>query len=341
MDINGEVRWGILGCGDVCEVKSGPAFNKVPHSRLVAVMRRDGKKAKDFAARHGVPKHYDDASRLIDDDEVNAIYVSTPPAAHEELALRAMRAGKPVYIEKPVAVDSAACQRMLATSRETGIKASVAHYRRGLPIFKKIRALVREGRIGTPSLILANTLHAPGNQVGSPEYWRVDPRISGGGLFFDLSPHQLDIFYWIFGKPQEVRAFSLDQRHRYQAPDLTVVDAIFPNRVCLHGLWTFNVARVAESETCEIVGDKGKISFCFFKKSDIDIRTSEGSERLAFDYPENIQQPMIDEVVKFFRGEGPNPCSLEDALVTMNIMDESVIGLPRRAVSGYAPGESG
>lgn len=323
MDITGDVRWGILGCGDVCEVKSGPAFNKVSHSTLVAVMRRDGEKARDFARRHGVPKFYDDAEKLIHDPDINAVYIATPPAYHEELAVRAMAAGKPVYIEKPITVTVASCERMLAASRERNVKASVAHYRRGLTIFKKIRSLINEGAIGNVSLIIAKTLNAPSPNIGGADYWRIDPEIAGGGLFFDLAPHQLDIFYWIFGAPEDVRAFSLNQRRRYNAADLSVVDAVFPGRICLHGVWAFNVSAAAEEETCEIIGEKGKIAFCFFKKSDIEITTADGIDRLPFPYPENIQQPMIDEVVKFFRGEGPNPCSLEDALVTMKVMDST------------------
>lgn len=323
MEITDDIRWGILGCGDVCEVKSGPAFNKINHSRLVAVMRRDGDKAKDFARRHHVPKHYDDAQKLIRDPEVNAVYIATPPAAHEELAIQAMEAGKPVYIEKPISVSTASCERILDASRRLGVKASVAHYRRGLPIFKKIKTLVQDGVIGTPGLVLAKTLNPPSSNLGAADYWRIDPEVSGGGLFFDLSPHQLDIFYWIFGPPENVRAFSLNQRMRYAAPDVTVVDAVFSNDVCLHAIWAFNVSAAAEEESCEIIGDKGKLNFSFFKKSDIQITTPDINERLPFEYPENIQQPMIDQVTMFFRGEAPNPCSLEDALVTMRMMDAS------------------
>lgn len=323
MDITGDVRWGIVGCGDVCEVKSGPAFNKVKDSSLVAVMRRDGDKAKDFARRHGVPKFYNDADKLIRDPDINAIYIATPPAHHEELSLRAMEAGKPVYIEKPVTTNTRSCERILTASRKGNVKASVAHYRRGLPIFRKVRSLVNEGAIGNVSLIIAKTLHPPSPNLGAADYWRTNPEIAGGGLFFDLAPHQLDIFYWIFGAPDDVRAFSLNQRQRYNAADLTVVDALFAGRVCLHAVWAFNVSAAAEEETCEIIGDKGKISFCFFKKSDITITTAEGIRRLSFDYPENIQEPMIGEVVKYFKGEGPNPCSLDDALVTMEIMDRT------------------
>lgn len=316
-----EVRWGIIGCGDVCEVKSGPAFNKIAHSKLVAVMRRDGEKAKDFARRHGVPRYYDDASELIADDDINAIYIATPPLWHEDYAIHAMNAGKPVYVEKPVALNSASCERMLKASLDLGVKASVAHYRRGLPLFKKVRSLLQSGVIGQPTLILANTLLAPGEKMKSPGYWRTSPEISGGGLFFDLAPHQLDIFYWLFGKSDYVRGLSVNQKGLYAAPDLTNLEAVFPQGVYLHAIWAFNLPPHAEQEICEIIGDEGKISFSFFRMGGIEVTTANGAEKITVDCPVNIQHPMIDEVVKFFRGEGPNPCSLEDALVTMRMMD--------------------
>lgn len=316
-----EIRWGILGCGDVCELKSGPAFKKAAHSKLMAVMRRDGEKAKDFARRHGVPKYYDDANALINDPDINAVYIATPPSSHEELSIRVMQAGKPVYIEKPVALNSQSCERMLKASGEPGVKASVAHYRRGLPIFRKIKSLLESGAIGKPSLILATTLESHSGKMEAPDYWRTRPDISGGGVFFDLAPHQLDIFYWFFGRPSHVRGFSLNQKKAYDAPDLTSVEAVFGDDVYLHGVWAFNVDPASAQETCEIIGDRGKITFSFFRKSDIAITTPEGTQTVTLDYPENIQLPMIDEVVKFFRGEGPNPCSIEDALVTMRIMD--------------------
>ena len=316
-----EVRWGILGCGDVCEVKSGPAFNKVSDSKLVAVMRRDAEKVKDFARRHNVPKFFTNATDLINDPEINAVYIATPPAYHEEYAIECMRAGKPVYIEKPITLNSESCERMIVTARERGVKASVAHYRRGLPTFKKIRSLITSGAIGQPSLIISNTLQAPTPKMQAADYWRTTPEISGGGLFFDLAPHQLDIFYWLFGKPQKVRGFSTNQKGSYEAADLTNVEAVFPGQVYLHGIWAFNLDPSSDHEVTEIHGDKGKVTFSFFRPSEIKLQTSSGTDVITLPYPENIQQPMIDEVVKFFRGEAPNPCSLEDALVTMQVMD--------------------
>src|ERR1700730_9641033 len=96
------ISWGIIGCGNVTEVKSGPAFNKVNHSRLVAVMRRDAAKAADYAKRHQVPAWYSDAESMINDPAVNAVYIATPPKFHEEYVIAALQKGKLVYVEKPV-----------------------------------------------------------------------------------------------------------------------------------------------------------------------------------------------------------------------------------------------
>lgn len=324
-NINGTLNWGIIGCGDVCEVKSGPAFNKVTNSKLVAVMRRNIDKAKDFAQRHGVPKYFGDAAELVNDPEVNAIYIATPPSSHEAYLEMALKAGKPVYVEKPVAVNSTSVQRMIEMEKKYDGKVSVAHYRRGLPVFNKIKQLVNEGALGKVKLILLRTLQPPVSKIitQTEDNWRINPEISGGGLFHDLSPHQLDIIYWIFGTPQQVHVQAANQGKLYNAPDLTMVQMEFANAIYFNGVWNFNVAESATGDSCEIIGDRGSIRFSFFRISTIELATDEGTEIFDLEYPVNIQQPHINNVVKFFRGEGPNPCSLEESLVTMKVMDKA------------------
>ena len=324
-NISGTVNWGIIGCGDVCEVKSGPAFNKVSDSKLVAVMRRNFDKAKDFARRHGVPKYYGDASELIHDKEVNAVYIATPPSSHEPYLEMALKAGKPVYVEKPVTVNAASLERMIGMEKKYDGKVSVAHYRRGLPLFNKIKQLVNDGAIGKVKLILLRTLQPPVSKIitQTDDNWRIDPEISGGGLFHDLSPHQLDIMYWIFGTPQQVDVQAANQGKLYKAPDLAMVQIVFENDIHFNGIWNFNVTETATADSCEIIGDSGSIRFSFFRVSTIELVTSAGTEVFELEYPVNIQQPQINNVVKFFRAEGPNPCSLEESLVTMKVMDKA------------------
>ena len=325
--IKGTVNWGIIGCGNVCEVKSGPAFNKVANSKLVAVMRRDLSKAKDYADRHNVPLFYNDAGTLINNENVNAIYIATPPSTHELYTEMALKAGKPVYVEKPLTINAASCERMIAMEKKYSNKVSVAHYRRGLPLFNKVKQLVNNGAVGKVKLIQLKILQPFKSKLiaDTGDNWRVNPEISGGGLFHDLSPHQLDILYWIFGEPVEVYVKAVNQGKHYNAPDLTIVQLGFINDIYLNGLWNFNVAETAAADECEILGDAGSIRFSFFGVSNVEVTNETGREILEFEYPVNIQQPHINNVVKFFRGEGPNPCPLEEALVTMKILDKAVL----------------
>jgi len=324
--INGDVNWGIIGCGDVCEVKSGPAFNKVPHSKLVAVMRRNEEKARDYAQRHKVPDYYTDVEELIADNRVNAIYIATPPAYHEVYATQAMKAGKPVYIEKPVTLNAASCKKLIDSSDETGIPVSCAHYRRQLPLFIQLKKLLDEKMLGKIRLIDLTLLQSPSNNIiaKTDENWRIVPEISGGGLFHDLAPHQLDILYWLFGKPTEVRGRSLNQGRDHDAPDVTSLEAVLRDNIYFHGTWAFNVSKKAVTDTCTVFGEKGNLSFPFFSSPELSIVTDSKNERIGFENPKHIQQPFIEQVVQYFRGAAPNPCSLEDALVTMEMMDETL-----------------
>ncbi len=324
--IQGDVRWGIIGCGDVCEVKSGPAFSKVPNSTLVAVMRRDAVKVKDYADRHKVSTYYTDAQQLIDDPAINAIYIATPPAQHEEYAIKAIAAGKPVYIEKPLALNADSCMRIGEASEKAAIPASGAYYRRALPLFNTVKSLLAENKIGKVKLVNISTLQAVDAKIitRTTDNWRVIPSLSGGGYFHDLSPHQLDLMYWFFGKPLEVHGRSMNQDKRNEAPDVTSLEAVFPNDILFRGVWSFNVHDSAVTEMCEIIGDQGTIKFSFFTGAKLIIKTSEETETMEFINPPNIQFHMIEKVVKYFRGEGENPCSIEDALVSMKMIDSTV-----------------
>jgi predicted dehydrogenase len=319
-----KISWGIIGCGDVTEVKSGPAFNKVPHSELVAVMRRDAVKAQDYARRHHVPKWYSDADALINDAEINAIYVATPPSSHEAYTLAAFKAGKPVYVEKPMTIDATSAARMAVNARENNLKLVVAHYRRAQPLFKKIKQLLDEKAIGETRfarLELYKKTTTPEELLNPQKAWRVNTAESGGGLFHDLAPHQLDLMYYFFGAPKNVSGFAVNQAGVYNADDMVAGTIEFRNGVLFSGIWGFNVDVTDEKDYCEIMGEKGKISFSFFEHKPITLTTSEKIEMISFDPLPHVQQPMIERVVEYFRDKGPNPCSGEDGIEVMKLLD--------------------
>src|SRR5690606_33332257 len=137
----------------------------------------------------------DDADALIHDPEVDAVYVATPPSTHARFAIQAMQAGKPAYVEKPMALDAGECEAMLEASRATGMPLFVAYYRRALPRFLKVRELLAAGAIGTPRQVRV-ALHRPLDPRytdGAALPWRVRPEVAGGGLFVDLGSHALDL----------------------------------------------------------------------------------------------------------------------------------------------------
>jgi predicted dehydrogenase len=321
-----EVRWGIIGAGDVCEVKSGPAMNKIKHSKLVAVMRRNAAKAQDYAERHGVSKWYDDADKLINDPEVNAIYIATPPGSHEEYTLKAAKAGKAVYVEKPMARTHKECLSMVDACQRANVPLFTAYYRRTLPNFLKIQAILREGIIGDVryvNVLLNKTLQpdivwASGNN----DNWRIEPEISGGGYFFDLASHQLDILDFLFGPVQGAYGLARNQANRYAAEDIVMGTFHFENGVVGQGTWCFTTSKASDKDVTTIVGSKGQISFPFFSDHSVTLEV-DGKEKevMKFDIPVNIQQPLIQTIVDELLGNGQCPSTGVSGARTNNVME--------------------
>lgn len=318
-----EIRWGIIGCGDVTEKKSGPAFQKVPHSSVTAVMRRDAAKAADYAHRHGVPRWYSNAEQLIRDPEVNAVYVATPPAFHEAYAVAALEAGKPVYLEKPMTINAAEAARIQEAVQKTGLPLSVAHYRRQQPYFLKIKEWIDTGAIGKVLLVHMQMLrpHRSGASGGSRLPWRYDPAVSGGGLFHDLAPHQLDLMLYYFGPWKNAMGQSANTAGYYAADDCVAGNILFENGVVFNGVWSFAAPEQEAADSCAIIGTEGSIRFNFFEGRVIHLHTANGAAQYVFDSLEHVQQPMIEKVVQYFRSEGPNPCSVEEGVSVMQLMD--------------------
>ncbi len=316
------INWGIIGCGNVTEIKSGQAYNKVAGSKLIAVMRRDAQKAADYAGRHGVGKWYSSAEQLMDDPEVNAVSIATPPAFHLEYAISALKKGLNVYVEKPVSRNAREALLMADAVAKFNGKLTVAHYRRALPMFLKIKELIDNNIIGdirTVQIRMWKTSN-PDLIANLETNWRINPELSGGGYFHDLAPHQLDLMLFYFGEPEQYHGFSLNQSDLTPADDHVCGQILFKNKVVVNGSWCFNIAESETTDTCEMIGTKGKITFPFFGTT-ITVKNETGEETVNFTHPEHIQQPMITKIVAYFNDEGSNPCSINEAVTLMKIID--------------------
>lgn len=319
------IRWGIVGCGDVTESKSGPAFSKAQHSALVAVMRRDSAKAEDYARRHHVPRWYDDGSKLIHDSEVDAVYVATPPQSHEHYVTLAAHAGKPVYVEKPMARTYEECRRMVEVCATAGVKLFVAYYRRSLPRFVKVKELIASGEIGQVRLVSVRLYQPPMKEDLNAEElpWRVRPSIAGAGRFLDLASHTLDLLDFYFGPVVRASGHAANQAKLYPAEDIVAGSFEFESGVVGNGIWCFTTGQ--KEDVVEIVGDRGRIRFATFGFADEPLRLERadgGVEEFVIAHPPHIQQPMIQAIVNELNGKGQSPSTGHSGARTSRVMDQ-------------------
>lgn len=304
-----KINWGIIGAGDVCEVKSGPAFYKIENSSLAAIMRRDEVKAADFAKRHGVSKYYTDINEFLSDTDINAIYVATPPHLHKELTIKALQSGRPVYVEKPMALNYAECEEMLKVAQETEQKLFVAYYRRSLPYFEKVKDIIEKGLIGKAVAVNIKQFRAPFDSdfEANTQTWRVNSEIAGGGYFYDLAPHTIDILDFLLGKIKNVNGFHANIGGLYKAEDTVTASFQFECGALGCGIWSYVTEKNSNIDSVEILGTKGKVQFAVFDFTPIQLTTHFGTEEFTAENPQHIQQPLIETIVQELTGKSVCP----------------------------------
>ncbi|MGJ8610492.1 MAG: Gfo/Idh/MocA family protein [Octadecabacter sp.] len=316
------VQWGILGCGDVTETKSGPALQKAPRSTLLSVMRRNGERAADYASRHNVPRWTDDVDVLLADQDITAIYIATPPNSHAEYAIRALKAGKHVLLEKPIALNAAECDAIDAAVNETGGKLCVAYYRRALPRFEKLRDIIESGTIGGINLIEVRQFKRADD--ASAQGWKTDPNVGGGGSFVDMQSHTLDWLTYLFGMPAQVKGLKNNISGLHEAEDFVSFQFDF-GTFAAAGLCHY--AAHMDEEMVTIHGDKGVARMGFFRPSDITLTIEGGEDTIHLPDPPHVHQPFIERVIAHFLDDAPNPCSARDGRLSTELVESIFDGL--------------
>lgn len=320
------IRWGIIGCGDVTEVKSGPAFQKTHGSQLVAVMRRTGRLAEDYARRHGVARWYDDADKLIADPEVDAVYVATPPGSHLECAMKVAAAGKPAYVEKPMARNHPECLRMIEAFRSAGRPLFVAYYRRRLPRFLKAKELIDAGRLGKITAVSYRSSDPPPSPGGRiVAGWHLTAEQSGGGLFMDVGCHTLDILDFLLGPLQDVRGSAANLAGVGQVEDSVAMTFATPGGALGGAQW--NWAAAVSEDLIQITGTRGRVELSTFGQEPVRLIELDGrEERFDLPNPPHVQQPLVQTIVDELGGQGACPSHGESAARTAKVMDTVLAG---------------
>ena len=315
------IRWGIIGCGNVTEVKSGPPYYKVEGFELTAVMRRDGIKAKDYAERHHVKKYYTDADDLINDPEVDAIYIATPPDSHKYYGLKVAAAGKPCCIEKPLAPNYRDSLEICEAFKKVNLPLFVAYYRRSLPRFNQVKIWLENNEIGEVRHINWH-LSKPSNEIDlSKKYnWRTDKKVAIGGYFDDLASHGLDLFTYLLGDIKEAKGIGLNQQGLYSSKDAISACWLHETGITGSGSWNFGCSLRADK--VEIYGSEGKISFSVFDEAPLILSSSLGEESVLIEHPKNIQLYHVKNMSDFFFEGKQHPSTGKSAEHTSWVLDK-------------------
>ena len=316
------IRWGMIGCGAVAEVKSGPGFYKANNSALIAVTSADPALTKSFAQRHNVAKAYDTSEQLVADAEVDAVYVATPPSSHKPLSLLVAKAGKHVYVEKPMAMRFEECREIVDVCAEQGVRLFVAFYRRAMPRFLKIKEWIDAGAIGDVLNVRAvqHQPPAPEDLSRATLPWRLKPEVSGGGKFLDMGIHELDLFDFLFGAIEEVHGIASNRAGLYDVEDTVTATWRHASGVQGYGSWCYVCGH--GEDFVEIVGSKGRISFEFFSDKPLTLINESGTQTADIPNPPHVQQPFIQSIVDDLNGVAPCPGNVESAVRSTWVADE-------------------
>lgn len=319
-----DIVWGVIGAGKVCEKKSMPAMNKIPHSRVKTVMRRDEKACKDFASRHHIPNWTLDSNDIFNDPEINAVYIATPPDTHALYAIKAARVGKAVYIEKPMARDHQECLSMISACEKANVPLFVAYYRRALPHFLRVKELLEQGKLGQVKSVQINFNRSPriDEIKNSGKIWRLQPEISGGGHFHDLASHQLDLMDFLFGPIIKAKGKAENKARLYEPADTVSAEFTFQQGVKGSGKWDFASPEPDVKDEIIIIGEEGELHFSTFAHTQIEgVSLSMGQISEEVILPQHIQEPLIRTIVAELRDEGKCPSTGVSAARTSQIMD--------------------
>lgn len=319
------IRWGIIGCGAVTEIKSGPAYQKTDGFELAAVMRRDLALAKSYAERHDVSSYSDDAASIINNPDIDAVYIATPPDSHKQYALMVAEAGKPCCIEKPLAPSYEDSLEICQAFKEKRLPLFVAYYRRSLPRFNKVKSLLDSKAIGDIRHVSWHLSKSANPLDLSGAYnWRTDKTIAKGGYFDDLASHGLDLIGYLLGDYKQVQGIANNQQGLYSSYDAVTANWLHDSGITGVGSWNFGAS--SRQDIITIYGSEGELSFSVFDEQPLVLTQGTKREEFVIDNPENIQLYHVKNIHEQLVNGIQHPSTGETALHTSWAMEQILQG---------------
>jgi len=290
------IRFGLIGCGDIAQKRVAPALRDSSICELVAVSRARSQLAESFAKEFGARRWYADWQELLKDEEIDAVYIATPVYLHAEQTVAAAEAGKHVLCEKPMALNVAECNRMIAACNGQNAKLGIAYYRHFYPVIARIKQIVNEGEIGTPVVAQMNAFEWFDPEADHPRSWLLKKQLSGGGPMFDFGCHRIEVLLDLFGSVADVKATMINQFFRREVEDVATVIINFEQGTTA----TLTVAHCAQQpqDTLDIFGSKGSIHVPVLNEGKVKVTTEAGAREESHRPAANWHQPLIEDFAR-------------------------------------------
>jgi len=287
------IKWGLIGCGDIARKRVAPALRDAPMCELIAVSRARAELAESFARDFGARRWHSDWRELVADEEIDAVYVATPVHLHSEQTIAAAEAGKHVLCEKPMAMDVAECDRMIAACRANGVKLGVAYYRHFYPVVRRVKELLDSRELGVPIIAQINAFEWFDPEPSNPRAWLIQKEFSGGGPMFDFGCHRIEVLLNVFGAVREVKATLANTYFHREVEDLATAIFQFESGTCA----TLTVAHSAREpqDTLDMFCSQGSIHIPVLNEGTMQVLSSAGERTEKHPNHPNIHQPLIED----------------------------------------------
>jgi len=287
------VSFGLIGCGDIARKRVAPALRDLLNCELVAISRSQSSLAASFASEFGAKRWYPEWRDLLNDKEIQAVYIATPLHLHVEQTITAAEAGKHVLCEKPMGLNVAECDRMIQACRRNKVTLGIAYYRHFYPVVRRMKEIIASGEVGTPLIAQVNAFEWFDPPPSHPRAWLLNKEQSGGGPMFDFGCHRIEVLLDLFGDIRDVKAIASNRFFGREVEDVAVASFQFEQGTCA----TLTVAHSVREpqDTFDVFGSKGSLHVSVLNEGSLRVVSEAGERTELHPSAANIHQPLIED----------------------------------------------
>lgn len=287
------LNWGIIGAGDIAQKRIAPALCDLPNCNLVSVSRAKSELAEQFANEFGAKKWFSDWRELVADHDIDAVYIATPVFLHAEQTIFAANHGKHVLCEKPMALNVAECDEMIATCKANNIKLGIAYYRRFYPVISRIKQLIASGELGRIAVVQINAFEYFEPDSEHPRRWLIEKTKSGGGPLMDFGCHRLEVLTHLFGEIKQFKSIISNDIFQREVEDTATALLSFENGVT--GVLTITHSALEPQDTLDIYGTKGSVHIPILNQGEMTLRIRNVESVEFHPSHKNVHLPLIEK----------------------------------------------